>query len=91
MDKGFFGSLFDFDKDGKLDAFERAAEFMTFEMLMEEDSKTAEDVDAFEDDEDNFQDEDDDDFQDEDYDDFEDEDEDDFEDYDSTDLYDEDF
>ena len=27
FDKGFFGGLFDFNGDGKLDGFERAAEY----------------------------------------------------------------
>lgn len=30
FDKGFFGSLFDFNGDGKLDTFERAADFAAF-------------------------------------------------------------
>ena len=29
-DKGFFGGLFDFNDDGKLDSFERAADFAMF-------------------------------------------------------------
>lgn len=36
MDKGFFGNLFDFDHDGKLDTFEKAADFMAFTELMNE-------------------------------------------------------
>ncbi|MGN0370097.1 MAG: hypothetical protein ACI4EW_06080 [Butyrivibrio sp.] len=34
MDKGFFGSLFDFDHDGELDTFERAVDFMAFNEMM---------------------------------------------------------
>lgn len=33
MDKGFFGGLFDFNHDGKLDLFERTMDFMAFEEL----------------------------------------------------------
>lgn len=32
---GLFGDLFDFNKDGKLDAFEKAAEFTTFVSMMD--------------------------------------------------------
>lgn len=35
-DKGFFGGLFDFNGDGKLDSFERAADFAAFAELMDE-------------------------------------------------------
>ena len=31
----FFGSLFDFNGDGKLDAFEKAAEFGAFMLMIE--------------------------------------------------------
>ena len=34
MDKGFFGSLFDFNHDGELDAVERIYDFMAFNELM---------------------------------------------------------
>lgn len=34
MDKGFFGSLFDFNHDGKLDFAERACDVMAFNELM---------------------------------------------------------
>ena len=37
---GFFGDLFDFDHDGRLDDFERAADFTMFTSMMEEDEKT---------------------------------------------------
>lgn len=36
MAKGFFGDLFDFNRDGKLDAFERAADFCAFEEMIKE-------------------------------------------------------
>lgn len=35
-DEGFFGGLFDFNGDGKLDDFERAADFAAFVGLMDE-------------------------------------------------------
>ena len=34
MDKGFFGSLFDFNHDGELDVVERTYDFMAFNELM---------------------------------------------------------
>jgi hypothetical protein len=34
IDKGFFNGLFDFNRDGKLDAFERAADFAAFQEMM---------------------------------------------------------
>lgn len=38
---GFFGDLFDFDHDGKLDSFERAVDFAMFASLMnDEEAKT---------------------------------------------------
>ena len=38
---GFFGNMFDFNHDGKLDGFERAADFAMFASMMEdEESKT---------------------------------------------------
>lgn len=46
MSKGLFGSIFDFNGDGDLDAFEQAAEFMFFSELTEDD----EDMDADDDD-----------------------------------------
>lgn len=33
---GIFGSLFDFDDDGKMDVFERTAEFMFLDEMMNE-------------------------------------------------------
>ena len=37
--KGFFGSLFDVNNDGKLDGFEEAMDFAAFMELMEEDEE----------------------------------------------------
>ena len=38
---GFFGNMFDFNHDGKLDGFERTADFVAFASMMEdEESKT---------------------------------------------------
>lgn len=34
FDKGLFGGMFDFNNDGKLDSFEKAAEFATFMLLL---------------------------------------------------------
>lgn len=39
FDKGFFGGLFDFNGDGKLDGFERAADFAAFQQMMSESEK----------------------------------------------------
>ena len=36
LDKGFFGVLFDFDGDGKLDTIEKAADFGLFCQMMED-------------------------------------------------------
>ena len=36
MDKGFFGDLFDFNRDGEMDTFERAYEFAVFHEMMDE-------------------------------------------------------
>ena len=49
MDKGFFGGLFDFNRDGKLDSFERAMDFMAFEEMTKE--TEADDYDVEEDEE----------------------------------------
>lgn len=40
FDKGLFGNLFDFNGDGKLDSFEKAAEFATFIELISESEKS---------------------------------------------------
>lgn len=47
FDKGFFGSLFDFNNDGKLDTFERAADFAAFAGLMSENEKETSYSDSF--------------------------------------------
>lgn len=47
MDKGFFGGLFDFNRDGELDPMERAMDFMAFEEMTKETEST-----GFDDDED---------------------------------------
>ncbi len=44
-DKGFFGGLFDFNGDGKLDSFERAADFAAFAELMDEAERNEADED----------------------------------------------
>lgn len=36
MDHGFFGMAFDFDRDGHLDNFERAADFAMFMNAMDD-------------------------------------------------------
>ena len=43
MDKGFFGGMFDFNGDGKLDSFERAADFAAFVNLTSGDKEHEED------------------------------------------------
>ncbi len=40
--KGFFGDLFDFNHDGNLDGFERAADFAAFASMMDQEDKVAE-------------------------------------------------
>lgn len=55
FDKGFFGGLFDFNGDGKLDGFERAADFATFHQMMSESDK--ESKDSFDSDEELLEDE----------------------------------
>ena len=37
MTGGFFGKLFDIDRDGKLNAMEQAMDFMLFDEMMRED------------------------------------------------------
>lgn len=39
FDKGFFGGMFDFNGDGKLDGFERAADMAAFHHMMSETEK----------------------------------------------------
>ena len=36
---GFFGKAFDFDRDGELNTFERAADFAAFMQLVEEEER----------------------------------------------------
>ena len=52
MGKGIFGSLFDFNRDGTLDAIERAAEFQFLDAIIAE--ETEEDSSDFGDDYDYF-------------------------------------
>lgn len=40
--KGFFGDMFDFDRDGELNDFEFAADFAAFADLMESDEECGE-------------------------------------------------
>ena len=40
---GIFGELFDFNNDGKLDAFEKAAEFGAFMQMIESEEQDEED------------------------------------------------
>lgn len=47
---GFFGNMFDFNRDGKLDGFERAADFCAFNELMKEHNST----DYLDDDDDDY-------------------------------------
>ena len=55
FDKGFFGGMFDFNGDGKLDGFERAADFAAFHQMMSESEK--ENDDSFESEEEMVEDE----------------------------------
>lgn len=51
MEKGFFGDLFDFNQDGKLDTFERTMDYMAFNDLMmegSEDDEVDDEVDELE-------------------------------------------
>ena len=45
MDKGFFGSLFDLNGDGKLDFFERALDYKAFEELVLKDEENSSEED----------------------------------------------
>ena len=40
FDKGLFGGMFDFNHDGKMDSFEKAAEFSFFMTMMNEAEKS---------------------------------------------------
>lgn len=44
FDKGLFGGLFDFNGDGKLDSFEKAAEFSAFMHIVSESEKASENI-----------------------------------------------
>ena len=44
MKKGFFNGLFDFNRDGKLNSFERAMDFMAFEEMMKDNSSVHDDL-----------------------------------------------
>ena len=48
FERGFFGKLFDLDGDGKMNAFEMAADFALFNEIMKEDKSS--DSDDFDDD-----------------------------------------
>lgn len=48
---GFFGNMFDFNRDGNLDSFERVADFYAFNELMKEDTST----DYLDDDDDDYE------------------------------------
>ena len=50
FDKGFFGGLFDFNGDGKLDTFERAADFGLFVKMVEDGNDNEDEAEAEEDD-----------------------------------------
>ncbi len=39
FDNGLFGGMFDFNNDGKMDSFEKAAEFGFFMQMMDEAEK----------------------------------------------------
>ena len=45
FDKGFFGGLFDFNGDGKLDTLEKAADFAAFMNLVDSDKKNSNEAD----------------------------------------------
>ena len=42
FDKGFFGDIFNFDGDGKLDMFEQSADFCAFMDMIDEDKESDE-------------------------------------------------
>ena len=43
FDSGFFGNLFDFDGDGKLDSFEKAADLGAFLDMVDESENDSDD------------------------------------------------
>lgn len=46
MSKGFFGSLFDLNRDGELDARERALDFLAFEEVLEAEERNERSYDS---------------------------------------------
>ena len=46
FDNGFFGDLFDFDGDGKLDTFEQAADFTAFMDLIDDENEESDEADS---------------------------------------------
>ena len=44
FNKGFFGNLFDFNRDGRLDSFEWAADFAAFASLVSKNDDTEEET-----------------------------------------------
>ncbi len=48
MTGGFFGNMFDFDGDGKLDPMERAMDFLAFDEMTREDESNYEEDDELE-------------------------------------------
>lgn len=50
MGSGPFDRMFDFNRDGKLDVFERASQFMILEQMMsDEDTEESNDLDSWDD------------------------------------------
>lgn len=47
MKQGLFGGMFDFHRDGKLDAIERAVEFAFLNEMMEEDDNNEDEDEDF--------------------------------------------
>ncbi len=45
---GIFGNLFDFNRDGKLDALEHGIEFMALQQMMDADKENEDDIDDLE-------------------------------------------
>ncbi len=45
---GFFGNMFDFNHDGKLDGFEKATDFAMFTSLIEDEEAKTVDLDELE-------------------------------------------
>ena len=51
LGNGFFGRAFDFDGNGKLEGFERAADFALFMQMMEEEERARQEREQDEEDE----------------------------------------